>query len=1041
MDSTLTFSPALAAALALTPNKTQWGIKLNEMLGNNRRVRCFRDSDPAAVNPFLTGTEFLSIGNTGALTVKSGMIAAFGTLSGATIQLPADLATGSSILRIEGNGHWVQGKLGLLARNQDTDPNNNVDFTLNASPTARTGVAMVATMGPPRLKPSGTGPVAPGLDDRRPFVVELVNYKDERNPIVVGSLTLNVRDDDLVYEHPWLAGEMGDIRITGSNESIVYDDFEFGAKMFAVHSGVNSVAGETYYEVLLSCKPYDRWSSYPAMDSYNDIGVRNYIRPVKNGSTYGVGLQAELPGAVADKVVVTAIDATNFTVVSEKRGKLPNAQLGVAYYGGTNETEVEKAPFYFKLAEPTAIKVTNPDGSVTETPNPWKTGDVVSFEIYHTVDPTKPTDVTHPPPFKAIIRGVNNQVLGTIQQRDGLPVNSPKLQQRRQPFEGMRPLSTCAMMWPWRSARPKMNSKAYQFSPKPVADSIRTQSAQQPSSFNGAVPMVNYYGGNVNTQNHYHAAPKWPLGWESGAANDAQDPHLDDIVFDCRTYYTSSTGPNKLLARAIGWAYEPGSISGHDWYTGPGGPRIDRMCMASPIAQYLWNPKGIRKKDGSTYEENVDAWALAYFNHSCHYVRNVKTFETLPVDEVMAGKWSYSRAYYGGTDNYVTGGLTRHISQWAIAKQSGYLKKDRLGRPVWNGWALDQLHAYGMSVGWIPMLFNSPMFIVAHKHRFIATWMAQLLGVNPKLTAGFMERNGAWRWLSFAMAWTLGTKHPLGISQAVVEDRWRIDIENIHKTYVVPATDPTHPDYNKPEVASLRGLGMMSNSTPGVRDAADYMPPVEDTGEDGEPVLNPATGKVHAYSINSNGLTWYMAHVFLLMKTSGSFERMYNLNQKCKETLDFMIQCLDKFSIEFMLDAQGRCEGGYPYLSRPVPTTEPAVFPPTSWLEWGRDHFPRKGLEDWSHNEAGDLIKERDIGQHNRAMWVMIRKHWLTQNPHPRLDAAVAEYQRHYDLRKQRVADRANSSAFDRRNSDWNYRVAGFHFPSPPAENPTVWAP
>jgi hypothetical protein len=1023
----LTFSNDLHLALLATTDKTNWGVKLNELMGNNRRVRCFRDSNANATNPFLTGTEFLNIGNSGPVVVKGGMITSFGPLGGATIQLAADISTGACILRIEGNGHWVQGKLGPLAAS------SGFDFTLNANPTPTSGLALAASMRPPRFMPTGTGPLAPPPDNKRPVVLELVGYKDEKNPVVIGSLTLNVREDDLVYEHPEMASEMGDVRITRSNESIIYDDFEFGAQLLSMTPTVNSVSTEVVHELLVSCKPYDRWPTYPAMDTYNDLVLKNLVKPIKTGSTYTPGWAAELPGAVADKITVVAVDSTTFKVTSAVRGQLPDAKVGVPYFGGTDATVVEKAPFYFKIAEPTAIRTTT-NGVTVDTPNPHQAGDTYKFDVAYTFDATKPTDITTPPPFKINIRRLDNSIIDTLHMHDALPINSKKLPQVRQPFEGLRPLWNCGMMLPWRSHRQKIHRLAYKFSPKPVFDSIRTSAGQQPSSYNGAQPLVWATSGNINSMNHYYAAPRWPVGWEGGAANDVLDPMNDLYVFDCRTYYTAATGPAARLARAIGWDYEPGSISGHDWYTGPGGPRIDRCVMASPIALYMWKQNGVRIKDGSTFQENVDAWCKAYFNHSCHYVRDVRTFETLPTEEIMAGKWSFSRCYYGGTDDYVPGGLTRHVAQYAIGKQSAYLKKDRNGQPVWNGWAMDHLHAYGCP-GWAALLFNSPMFVIANKHRFNAVWMAQLLEVNPARTGGFLERNGAWRWLSFAMTWVLGTKHPLGVSQATVEERWRIDMEVIHKTFVVPTMDPTHPEYNNPNRISLRGLGMMCNTGPLVVNASNYMPPTETEGEDGEVVLTPAPGQLHGYNTVSNGLTWYIAHVFLLMKTTGSFDVMYNKNQKCKEVLDFMIRCLDKFSIDFILDAQGRNEGGYPLLSRPVPTDQTPVLPPSSWLEWATDHFPPKGQEDWSHDVNGNLILERDIGQHNRAMWTVIRKHYYKEFPNPRIDAAMAEYQRHYDLRKAKfesVVAANPGNGFAQRNADWNYRIPGFHFPSPP---------
>ena len=625
-------------------------------------------------------------------------------------------------------------------------------------------------------------------------------------------------------------------------------------------------------------------------------------------------------------------------------------------------------------------------------------------------------DSTILPPFKIKLFDAGDGLLHTFELHDGLPINSRQRSgMTRLPDLPLRPDFNCAMMLAWQSARLKISTNAYKYFPGVTKESLRPSQARRPYSSNEAMPLLAGRS-QINSLGNYFQLPRWPIGSGDTYTNDALDPNRNPFDYPTKRYYTSAAGtPGAYASRAIGWDYEPASISGHNWYTGPGGPRFDRAAIPTAIAQYLSDPTGVRQRDGSTLRENCEAFVNAYFNHSHHYFQDVRRMTGLPDHELLNGGWSHGAStYYGVRTDYVPGGTSRHVNLFTIPNGSTAppaespeftkhgLPKDRDGRAVWSGWAVDMLHAY-CAPGWATLLFNSPMHLLCAKHRFAASFMSQLGGSLPQRSPGFLHRQGAWRWLQWITMWKMGTSHDFGFRKNQIEDRMQIDLEAIYVDYVQPATDPEHAAYRSNNSRCLRAFGQLCSATAWV----DSNSPLSD--------------RTWSYYVDSGALGYYMATVFVLMKQTGMWAVMVGKSARCKATLEFMITCYDRASIDFILDTDGRLEG-YARVAPLVPiTSPPSTNFANNWLDLATNYFPRSGQEDWIHDSVGKLIAERDVCQHLRAQWAFMRPDYFPEYPNPRLKDAVRCYERFYEARATVVAHQPTPNAMIEK--DWSYRI------------------
>jgi hypothetical protein len=479
--------------------------------------------------------------------------------------------------------------------------------------------------------------------------------------VPIGTLTLNVNNGIITPQDSTLAAHYsGGIQTWRSASSIIHgpagEQFEFGAMMFTVTNG--AFDSTDLYQVLVGCKPYGRWASYPFSDTFN-----------------------------------------------------------------------------------------------------------------------KATDITHPAPFKIRILNGSGALVTTLQMRDGLPINSPSLSQSRSPYTvfdanfgneaaagyadspPLRPFFNCAMMLPWQNKRPKPLPSARVKIPQNNLSTYRPSQAKVAFTTNAMPPIVFLGGSNsqLNSTNHWHAAPKWPMGPVNPAWSRGNDPYIDVNAY--------AGGAQKRAWTISGWGYEPGSISTHDWITGPGGTRFDRWQLPTPAAYYLADPSWVRPldTDGSTIVDHVQNFGFAYFNHSCHYLQNVKTFETISNTKTTFYNNVYGESWYGGSSTPAA----NMVNAVATRFQTSSYYYDKNGNRFWNNWVLDDQHSHQQPGLW-SYAFGSPMHMVSTKHLTTAAQMATLGGtpsafwaVNPtSATAGemgfpgyVMNRVMAYRMAKFLWMW------------------------------------------------------------------------------------------------------------------------------------------------------------------------------------------------------------------------------------------------------------------------------------------------
>lgn len=587
-----------------------------------------------------------------------------------------------------------------------------------------------------------------------------------------------------------------------------------------------------------------------------------------------------------------------------------------------------------------------------------------AFENYNAA-----TDSTIPNPFKIQVLDGSGAVVHTYELHDGLAINDTRTSQTRTTTQPIRPLFNCAMMLPWQSARIKPSSQMARWFPGVTADSRHPTDARSGSTTNGSIPLM---AGRTqyNSALQWYALPRWPLAYDevygSTAALNAQDPNNDTNLFT-PIYYSGENVAQKAW-RASGWDYEPGSISGHDWYPGPGGARFDRAYIPTALALFASDPVGVRLKNSEPLRDMAEAWSKAYFNQSFHYVRDAKTLAAIPQEEITARQWSYGySAYYGQGNAYVVGGAARHVNPFGIPNGSGDpAPVDKDGRMPFGGVQFDDMHNYS-EPGWAVLLLNSPMHLYSSRQRFASNTMSWLGAGIANTAYNFGYRQQAWRWLHYVMQWILGTSNSsMGFSRASIEAMFQQELEAIHDTMYVPAMVDLSTSLTS---KALRELGIHITT---------------------------------ASAITSGGNTWfnvpsplwvYIAGPLQMMKQSGMWSSMRAKNSKCSLALEFVVECLDKWCLDFMVSTNGRAEytdtGAEQSnkLSTTVATGGTPVLP-SSWSDWAA-MFPAIGAETWVKDAVG-AWKERYAAQHLRAQWAFIRRDYFADHNPARANISEA---------------------------------------------------
>lgn len=602
------------------------------------------------------------------------------------------------------------------------------------------------------------------------------------------------------------------------------------------------------------------------------------------------------------------------------------------------------------------------------------------------------TDSTFPKPFKIRIKNAAGTTLKIHELHDGKAINDVTLSQTPTGTLPLRPFWHCGMALPWESAKLKLSANASHYFPGMTAESVRPSQAKQPATSNGAIPM---FAGNtqINGINQYFGAPQWARAGSS--SENATDPSSDTFIYDTSSADGADGTGGYKPRRVTGLFYEAGAIGTHDWYTGPGGVRFDRSTVPTILALFMTNPTGARLKGGELYRDLVDHWRYNNYNHAHHWATNVKTAASTPDADNLAGLNSFDNAYYGVTAKPTSKSIDIRAIVNGGTDTSFQLDKD--GKRIWNGWALDTEHSYNQP-GWWTLMFNSPMDAYSAKLRYNAQWMAALAASIPNTDPRgyFMGRVGAWRLLHRTMMWTLAANHPLGYKRSDIEIPFVIELETLYDQIVKPAIIDNATDIIS---TGLRNLGTN----------------VFDNGVVGGDYNGGAAAVTHSARVFQNALCFYVAGVLALMKQTGCWAAMRAKSAKCAAALDFFIYCGDKYSIDYILDTDGREEGYIILDNKPIGT--PFVIP-TSWAAWATAH-PKTGTEDWIHNSTGGF-REQDVSMHLRAQYAFMRRDYFPEIANARTAAACTKYQGYYDTWAANVASKTDDTS--KRNADWTYR-------------------
>jgi hypothetical protein len=842
----LKFDSALQTSLAAATSKLDWCITLMNMLGTDLTVRCKRASDPASTTVFDTGTEFYNAKLVGGPVRSGGSIIGFGTIGAVTTELAADLTTGASVLRIEGNGHWIEGTLGLA--------NSACDFKASGNPTTKTGFGFsTLSISGPRSLPSGTGAVAVALDANAPAFVELVDWSNPATPVSVGIIPLDTRAEDFVYQDAELAAEIGDVRVTQSSKTVIFGQFEFGATMMTINGALNLDApGTPVHQIVVAHKPYGTWPTYPFADTF---------RPDR--------------------------------------------------------------------------------------------------------------DTTFPKPYKIKIMRSDMTVLKTIEMRDGLPVNDPSLDQLFGPgyTKGLRPHMNCGQWHFWQSAKLKYSSNALKYFPGITDHFMRDTVAKNGASTNASVPLE-VSRDQWNSTLHWYAAPEWPLPWGQETTQVPGETYGDDpYLYPIISYH----GDEGHLSRLSGWNVEPGSISMHDWYCGPGGPRHDRGALHTPLIRYFTRPNGVRLKGNVPHRTLLDCYNHGYFHHAHHtFIADVKTLTTLPKEYMRDGLISYSHAYYGYSDyGYVPGGLARHVDLRAIANGGNWPAPVRDGhKGFWNGWEVDQHHSY-LAPGLATIFCNSPAHTLSGNQRLFAHVCGQLGDAKPNtnIRVGFLSRVHAWRTLQLVVAWKIASAHPMGIDRETIEKRLQVELESVYDQVYKPAIIDNSTDM---DLVAVRRFG-----NPGLVEYGNSQ--------------NGFTGLKWLRGV-SDYKAGYFAGVLSLMRQTGCWNAMRQRSAKCATALRFIVDSMDKDSLASLYYTKGRYEKNFVYSDRVTSAgsapadisagnPDPVMY--QDWVEWVAKN-PPTGQETMIHNTDGTLNTSKlDAGTTMRMQWVFVRRDFFPDIPFP----------------------------------------------------------
>lgn len=318
---TIRTNPELAAILAGANSQYSQVRALNTALTTSKRVKCKRVSDAATpqADVWANGVLFRDAALLGAFSFQGKDIVGYGKTSGLTAALAADLGTGKSVLRIEGNGHWIEGTLGL--------PGSGADFILPVNPTATNSIAISGSV---RIKPSANLP-----DGTPDITAPTISLSAPSSVAIAGPVALSATVADNVAVAKVEFRREGSIIATLTSGPWTCND-----TLAAANNG----------NVAYSAKAYDAAGN--STTSNTVVTVVDIAPPTETGPETAVG--AALTTVTAETAAGAAQNNMPVTFAQVfKVGALPASGAAVDLHNGTTAVPCQLD-----------VKATHPDGSV-----------------------------------------------------------------------------------------------------------------------------------------------------------------------------------------------------------------------------------------------------------------------------------------------------------------------------------------------------------------------------------------------------------------------------------------------------------------------------------------------------------------------------------------------------------------------------------------------------------------------------------------------------------------------------------------------------
>jgi hypothetical protein len=129
----------------------------------------------------------------------------------------------------------------------------------------------------------------PELSADAPHSFEVWDWSDPAKPVSAGSIALNRRIEDFVYEDAEMAAENGAVAVWQSTQSVMLGDIEIGFTLLAADKSNTESGQRPLYQVLGAFAHRGSWTSYPASDTFDSKNHITFPRPFKVVMKNGAG--------------------------------------------------------------------------------------------------------------------------------------------------------------------------------------------------------------------------------------------------------------------------------------------------------------------------------------------------------------------------------------------------------------------------------------------------------------------------------------------------------------------------------------------------------------------------------------------------------------------------------------------------------------------------------------------------------------------------------------------------------------------------------